>query len=149
MRRFIIGIMLTCFIPIAYPLDMQSYRAIQIYQKILKANNMSGPQINFEYNSDVNAHAGWGGIYINTGMLADVHNDSEMALVIGHELAHYKLHHMRSTPMNEYAADQQGAYYMSKAGYNICTGAKLIKRFHAPDSATHPASDKRVHALGC
>lgn len=121
----------------------------QIYIRIALANGFNVPPIFLEYNSNVNAHATWGGVYINSGMLSYVQNDDEMALVLGHELGHYKLGHWRSTPKNEYAADYQGSIYMARAGYRICRGAQALRRFHSPDSDTHPASEKRYHKLGC
>jgi len=123
--------------------------AQQIYNRIAQANGFSVPPLRLEYNQDVNAHAGWGAVYLNSGMLKYVRNDDELALVLGHELGHYKLGHWRSTPANEYAADQQGAYYMSKAGYKICRGAQALRRFHSPASSTHPDSNSRYHRLGC
>ena len=140
-------VLLLCISFNIYAMSFQHVQ--QVYARIAQANGFSVPPLRLENNSDVNAHAGWGAIYINSGMLRAVHNDDELALVLGHELGHYKLHHWRSTPSNEYAADAQGAYYMSNAGYRICKGAQLIRRFRAPDSDTHPASEKRYHKLGC
>jgi predicted Zn-dependent protease len=132
---------------LVYPIDMQMYHAQLIYSRILHSNHISGPPLKIEYNSDVNAHSTWYGLYINTGMLRNVRNDSEMALVIGHELAHYRLGHLQSTPENEYAADRLGASYMVIAGYNICIGAQVVKRFHSKGSKTHPNSDDRYYRL--
>ncbi len=121
----------------------------QIYTKILQANKLKALPLRMENDVRVNAHTGWWAIYVNLGMLRYVHNDDEMALVLGHELGHYKLHHWMSTPDNEYAADAQGAYYMRNAGYNICRGAQALYRSNRPDTKSHPASKKRYHRLGC
>lgn len=121
--------------------------AQMIYQKILKANKMQGPSLHMYKSEDINAHYGWGGIFINVGMLRYARNQSEIALVIGHELAHYTLKHWRSNPANEFAADKLGSYYMSNSGYNVCKGAKLFKRFDDKASKTHPSARERYRRL--
>lgn len=127
---------------------MTFQHAQQVYAKITKANGFWViPKLGYDPTHQVNAHSGWGGIVINQGMLNFVRNDAELALVLGHELGHYKLGHMRSTPSNEFAADARGAYYMSKAGYNVCTGAKAMKRFNDRASSTHPDSNERYYRL--
>jgi len=45
-----------------------------------------------------------------------VKNADEMALIFGHELAHFTLGHRGSTPSRELAADSLGAQYADKAG---------------------------------
>ena len=119
---------------------MSFAHANQIYYKILKANNMSISQmLVLVDNPDANASSGLTSIKLYTGMLSFVHNDDE--------IAHWRLHHRRSTPSNEYAADWQGASYMAKTGYNICRGAKVLSRFGDTASKTHPAGSKRYKRL--
>ncbi len=121
----------------------------QIYQRVLQANGLHGVPLVVIRDNDVNADNAGDRIEVNTGMLRDVRNDSEMALVLGHELAHGTLHHHMSTIPNEYAADRLGAQYMNKAGYNICVGAKMLKRFGNHASNDHPAGTDRYKRLGC
>ncbi len=130
---------------------MSFSQAENIYTKITNANSVPvHPRFIYSNSRVVNASSGGFRITINQGMLSFVGGDSnQMALVIGHELAHYKLGHGSSTPSNEYAADRLGAQYMQHAGYNKCAGAVFLKRLSGGDSSTHPASYKRVKALGC
>ena len=97
-------------------------------------------------DSEANASSGLTSIKVNSGMLSFVRNDDEMAMVLGHEIAHWRLGHRRSTPSNEYAADWQGASYLSKAGYTICKGAKIFNRFGG-GSKTHPPGTARYRRL--
>lgn len=128
---------------------MSIENARDVYYKIGRANGISLPQLVLVYSTDVNASTDGRKVYINSAMLSFVNNEAEIAMVLGHELAHYRLRHRRSTPGNEYAADRLGASYMHNAGYNICRGARVIKRFNNEDSDTHPASRKRYRRLGC
>lgn len=122
----------------------------EIYDRVTRANGMLyKPVLVVVYDGKVNADAGGGVIRIHSGMLMFARNDSEMAMVLGHELAHGTLGHHSSTIPNEYAADALGAQYMSRAGYNICTGAKLLKRFGDKPSETHPIGSARYSKLGC
>jgi len=122
--------------------------AKDIYMKVGSMNHIKViPLLVYDPSKEVNASYGGMRVTINQGMLADVRDDDEIALVFGHELAHYTLAHNASTPAHEYAADALGAIYMHNAGYNICIGAQVIKRFHAPDSDTHPNSDSRFKRI--
>ncbi len=129
---------------------MSFSHAKAIYNKVLAANHLTyKPTLILKKDGDVNAENDGVIIQINTGMLADVRDDDEMALVLGHELAHGILHHRASTIPNEYAADALGAQYMHNAGYSICTGAKVLKRFGNTTSDDHPAGTDRYARLGC
>jgi len=122
----------------------------KIYQKIIKANKfVYVPKLKLVYSPKVNAHSGFSSITVNSAMLLFVKNDSEMALVLGHELAHYMLGHMISNYSNEFAADERGAKYARQSGYNSCKGALVILRLNSPNSPTHPSSSSRYAALGC
>lgn len=123
----------------------------KIYYKIAQSNGIF-PTPRLVYDSDPSVNAGYGGshIEVNAGLLRFVGGDSnQLALVLAHELAHYKLGHGRSTPSREFSADNLGARYMQRAGYNKCAGARFLKRLNTPDASTHPSSYKRVKALGC
>lgn len=82
-------------------------------------------------------------------MYKHLRNNDEIAMLLGHEIAHMRLGHTGSTPQNEYDADAIGGFYARNAGYNICKGMQFIVRFKSPDSKTHPASIKRYKKLGC
>lgn len=109
-------------------------------------------------------------ITIYTGLINHVHSDDEVALVLGHEIAHGTLGLLNETlPVNmhegmglndyiselEANADKMGAVYMMKAGYNICKGRNLLKVWNDEDGngigQDHPANSFRWNELniGC
>lgn len=122
-------------------------QAIKIFNKIVAANHMtSHPGLLFSNSKDLNAYCGTSYIVINQGAL-DRTNVNELALIIGHELGHYKLRHPRSTPQNEYDADWNGYIYASKAGYNAHRGKQVFKKFYQGYSKTHPHPKDRFRVL--
>ena len=148
MTKIVIGILL-CVV-IGHAFAMSPKETEQIYRKIVSANRISiAPRLVISNSQEVNASSAGLRITVNRGMLGFVKNQDEMALVLGHELAHYKLGHSHSTPSNEYAADSLGAVMENRAGYNSCNGAAVIYRFHSHDSSTHPDSDSRYSKLKC
>ncbi len=81
----------------------------------------------------INAYADGRNIIITTGMMNFVESDAELALIIGHELAHNTMGHIRKIVSNrilsglatrytrpfESEADYVGLYYAKRAGYDI------------------------------
>jgi len=121
-----------------------------VYAKLLRDNHIkNAPRLVVVHSPKVNAYADGNIIVMYTGMLKFLHNDSEVASVLGHELSHYLLHHPKSTIPNEYAADKLGATIMSHSGYNKCVGFIWFLRLNDPGSDTHPPSVTRYHVLGC
>lgn len=104
------------------------------------------PHLKFSDDPTINAHSGQQNITVNQGTL-NATNVDELAFVLGHELAHSKLFHTGSTHKNEYAADKLGYFYASKAGYNMCNGVKLFKKFPQRATDTHPSPKDRVDRL--
>lgn len=146
----IISIFTTLFIFAGNTYAMSLEHTSQIYNRIANANGFHvAPRLVMSPDNSINASSGGFRITVNKGMLDFMYNDDQMALVLGHELAHYKLGHRGSTISNEYAADRLGALFMQRAGYNKCNGAIFFKRLPYGDSSDHPASYKRIKALGC
>jgi len=83
-------------------------------------------------SSAVNAFADGRNITVTSGMMEFAKNDDELALIIGHELAHNTMGHIRKSIGNyiislggtrytrpfESEADYVGLYYMVRAGYS-------------------------------
>jgi predicted Zn-dependent protease len=75
-------------------------------------------------------------VVIYTGLISHTRSWDEIALVLGHEIAHGMLWHLH-LPIEkltdgqistlEANADKMGAIYMIKAGYDICKGRELFK----------------------
>lgn len=87
--------------------------------------------VSLRYSSAINAYATGFSIIVTTGMM-DFASDDELALVIGHELAHNTQSHIRKIIQNrimalgfgefsrkfESEADYVGLYYMVRAGFD-------------------------------
>lgn len=102
-------------------------------------------------NKSVNAESTPTGIVIYQGMLNFLRNKNELAIILGHELAHTDNGDDGSTPPREYRADKEGFFMAVKAGYNSCAGAVVFKRMAVRDgnrkSVTHPRSLDRYKVL--
>ena len=120
---------------------------VAVYNTLLLANGMYFyPKLKFSNSKEVNAYQSGNTIVVYQGIL-NITNRDEIALVLGHELAHYKLHHRQSNWPNEYAADRLGWKYASKAGYNMCRGKNLFKKFRKGASSDHPDPIDRYNRL--
>ena len=121
-----------------------------IYNKITRANGFwVFPKLITKQSDQVQASQNGAVILLYRGMAAHVRNNDEMAWVLSHELAHYKMGHRGSTHPNEYAADKMAVTYMKRAGYNSCTGVKILLRMSYPSSNSHPASKDRYNRVKC
>lgn len=92
-----------------------------------------GYRVRLAQSSAVNAYADGYNITITTGMMKFVESDEELALIVGHEMAHNTMGHVRKiignyilsglstrhTRQFESEADYVGLYYAKRAGYDI------------------------------
>jgi len=102
----------------------------------------------------VNAYADGKNITMTSGMMEFVKSDNELALIIGHELAHNTMGHIRKTIGNyilsfggtrytrpfESEADYVGLYYMMRGGYS----AQGVEGFWQRLSKTSPKGISRA-----
>lgn len=93
------------------------------------------------YSPAVNAYATGREIRVTTGMM-EFANDDEIAIIVGHELGHNELSHIRKIITNrvlslgaarytrqfENEADYAGLYYAARAGYEIDNAPELWRR---------------------
>lgn len=130
----------------------------EIYGEIVIASGLSNdvvPLFIVESNEN-NAYTDGTKIVIYTGLIENSSWDG-IALTLGHELAHHHLMHTRSDIFNdsreqaEAIADKLGAFYMMKAGYDICEARKEWKDFLNTEGdfvdGTHPNYSYRYEAL--
>ena len=122
--------------------------------------------LNLRHSSVVNAIANGRAITVTTGMM-DFTNDNELAAILGHELAHNTLGHIRKITTNyivslgatrfsrpfESEADYVGVYYAARAGYDVENVGEIWRRIGAksPRSVgrekTHPSTPDRYLRL--
>jgi hypothetical protein len=131
-------------------------------------------RIRLARSTQLNAFANDGYVILTTKILALTRNDDELAIVIGHELAHIILHHaerleeqdvpkglLRSVGKNaervrvtEEEADRLGLKLAWSAGYDVTRAADFWRRFYAGQGLdlqlfrTHPGLRARERALG-
>ncbi len=123
--------------------------------------------VRLKFSSAVNAYATGRSIIVTTGMMDFINSDAELALVIGHELAHNTMGHVRKSIQNtilsgfatrytrpfEAEADYVGLYYMARAGYELDGVENFWHRLGVrhPKSIvlakTHPVTPERSLAI--
>lgn len=116
--------------------------AQDIYGKIVRATGQSGsiPQTLHISNLDIiNAYTTTEGITIYRSLLNMMTKD-ELALVLGHEVAHFVLGHVflpeetqtkDAIRIEEMQADKYGAVLAIRAGYNVCEGRDFFRMLNA------------------
>jgi len=109
----------------------------------------------------LNAYASIKGIFVLKGIDVAAKNDDELAFVIAHELSHITLRHVLANPIDkedsqrhEALADKLGAFYATKAGYNLCQGREFFTHMEElgnKGGGSHPLSKWRYEQLnlGC
>lgn len=125
---------------------MTFQQAQRVYYQVAKSSFTRVPKLVLNPTNKVNA--AWTGHYVvvNQGMLNFVRNESEMALVLGHELGHWSAGHWGSNYANEYQADKLGFNYAVRAGFGGCKGAQILLRF-GKASKDHPSGRDRYQRL--
>lgn len=114
-------------------------KTIEIYKEIVKSTGQvqdAVPMYIVE-NDQENAYTDGTKVVVYTGLIKNASSWDEIALVLGHEVAHVNLGHLGGLNTNkaneisvlEANADKMGALYMMKAGYDICKGREIYKRW--------------------
>lgn len=80
-----------------------------------------------------NAYADGHTVYVSTGMVKEALDDDELAIAIGHELAHHALDHTGPVPELGYVgaeqeADYLGCYFAARAGYDVAKAPAYWRR---------------------
>jgi predicted Zn-dependent protease len=94
-------------------------------------------------------------VLISSAMARFAERDDDLALILGHEMAHNVLEHAAhptgSSRSRERSADYWGAYFIARAGYRV--SGDLLRRFGEDDwmqnlgFLSHPAANARSRAL--
>jgi hypothetical protein len=105
---------------------------------------------------DMNAATDGNAVAITTGLYATLRSSDELAVILGHELAHDILGHTRSgwraDPIREIEADRKGLELAARAGFDIRAAPALWSRLNAIGvaggiSQTHPTGPERETAI--
>jgi len=118
------------------------------------AETICGYDLILKQSAAVNAFANGRQIIITTGMMNFVETDEELAIIIGHELAHNTMGHIRKIIGNlilsggatrytrpfESEADYVGMYFSKRAGYNIDSVESFWRRL----AVVHPRNVNRA-----
>ena len=130
----------------------RGYRDIAI---TVKSETLCAYTVRLAQTSTINAYADGKNITMTAGMMNFVKNDDELALIIGHELGHNTMGHIRKIVGNiilsggatrytrpfETEADYVGLYYMVRAGYSP-EGVENFWRRLAVTNPKYVARDK-------
>lgn len=120
-----------------------------------------------KFSGAVNAYANGKSIIVTTGMMDFAERDEELALVVGHELAHNTMRHVpksirnlllsgfatRTTRPFESEADYVGLYYMARAGFELDGVEDFWRRLGVKNpksivrAKTHPVTPKRLLSI--
>ena len=142
---------------------------------VVKAEEIPYVSIGLKETGKINAYAKFSGIQFTSGMVHFVENDDELAVIMGHELAHLTAKHLPKNismaalcgmlggltgpfaPLttqalyapymreNEREADYIGLIYAYNADYNIEKGVTLWKRFALEIPRSRSKSYLRSH----
>ena len=107
----------------------------------------------------VNAYADGKSVFATYGAMNLYAKDEDLAVVLGHEMAHNILGHVRqdasgkavgvTTPQQEVEADAVGLYFTARAGFSVKDAPKVWRRLAAQDPAhisaggDHPSTAAR------
>ncbi len=123
--------------------------------------------LRLQSGSAINAYANGRTITVSAGMMDFVESDDELALIVGHELAHNTMGHIRKSVVNfllsggatrytrpfESESDYVGMYYMVRAGFDPDGVEDVWRRLAEVDprsvnrAKTHPTFPDRYLRL--
>jgi hypothetical protein len=119
-----------------------------------------GYDVGLMASSFPNAFADGFTVYVSTGIVREVSDDDELAIAVGHELAHNSLGHNPDVPSIGYVgaeqeADYLGLYFAARAGYDVSRAPgywrRLAREYPAlvsdDASFTHSGTATRAAAL--
>ncbi len=123
-------------------------QVIDVYERLARNSGEQGlPPLTILDTPEINAWTDGVNITITTGILSVMENENELALVLGHEMAHYinhdTLHDDLDSRQVEAHADKLGAFIMMRAGFDVCKGKEMFTVFKeqfgdSPVTSTHP-----------
>jgi Zn-dependent protease with chaperone function len=150
LNKIITTILISCVL-IGNSFAATYQQAQQVYNRIVQSNGYWRPPVlAYSPSKEFNAYYGGGVITITQGMLDNVHSLNELAFVIGHEFAHWSNWDTvgKASKNKELRADKGGVYIAGKAGYDMCSGVRILLRFVGGDGV-HPDGRYRYSLVKC
>jgi Zn-dependent protease with chaperone function len=143
-----VGFILYCIVSNPSVKETAQQRVARIYQQInVQAGAGIWMPISVNPSPIVNAYNTGSEIVIYQGLIDNCKNDDELALVIGHEIAHSTLSHFELSDGDpilqtalEAQADKMGAYYIMRAGYDVCKAREFWLR-SIKENGDYPGGD--------
>lgn len=91
------------------------------------------------YSEDINGHTDGREVLITSALMRDVPDDTNLALVIAHEMAHVIADHTKRPPSQELEleADRMALVLMTRAGYDINAAVSYWKNAAHPHDGGH------------
>lgn len=133
---------------------------------LVEPTSLCAVDVQVEPSLAINARAGKAVIAMDWGLVHYTENEEELAILIGHELAHVISYNadasiwnraLDATPMGlfrrEGAADRLGLYLAARAGYDVSGAATFWRRFGRDNLRArwtqwgHPSANARADAL--
>ena len=119
-----------------------------------EAETLCGYELVLKQSAVVNAYADGRHITVTTGMMRFIERDEELAIIVGHEMAHNTMGHIRKIVGNlilsgwatrytrpfESEADYVGMYFSKRAGYDIDNVEAFWRRL----AVIHPRNVNRA-----
>lgn len=142
-----------------YTIKEKATRAQEIFVQLQKYTGYPNilSTLVIDPSNEINAYTSEDGISITVGMLKFCKNDSEIAFVLGHELGHLFMGHLKvddgyDSRIHEANADKFGAFLAIRAGYDPCGGMEMWNRLMHQQgnpilTKSHPSYADRVDNL--
>lgn len=114
------------------PTRASDAQVVSIYERLSHNSGQDVPPLIILQSPIVNAWTDGSSVVITTSMLEVMQNEDQIAMVLGHEIAHAinndVLHDDQEQSIVEAHADKLGAFIMMRAGFDICKGKDFFTR---------------------
>ena len=148
------------------PAEVSILRSGQLLTKTLEPQSGCPARVRLARSNQANAFSTGTYVVITTRILGDLPSDDELAIIVGHELAHNILHHKErlagqqtaaGAPLNSRAAEEEadrlGLKLAAAAGYDLHPAIPMWRRLYIhfgmelPIFRTHPSLKAREQMI--
>ncbi len=123
-------------------------RGPDTFEKVLAPEIICGYPVSVFYSERINGHTDGKDVWVTSELVRSEPNDSSLALVIAHEMAHAIAGHAGAAPSKqiELEADRIALVMMARADFDIDSAVENWKLFPHPHggNATHPTPEERL-----